>query len=239
MPIYKNYCKKMQKSLKDRRTFKDVYLRIKMFNKRYCKNCREKVSSKYKFCPSCGMEIENYREEDWGMLGREDLMGEEEFMSPFFTGFGGKMLNSMLGNAFKMLEKEMKNMEKSSNSNFRLMINGKEINFGQLEQKKPKKEMIRKVQKREFGKEQLKKISELPKKEPKTNLKRFGDKIVYEIEMPEVKSLNDVLINNLENSIEIKAIGKSFIYSKTIPINMPITSQELSNGKLILELGEN
>ena len=87
--------------------------------------------------------------------------------------------------------------------------------------------------------EQLKKISELPKKEPKTSLKRFGDKIIYEIEMPEVKSLNDVLINNLENSIEIKAIGESAVYSKTIPINMPITNQELSQGKLILELGEN
>ncbi len=207
-----------------------------MFNKRYCKNCKEKVSTKYKFCPSCGREIENYKEEDWGMLGREDLMGEEEIMNPFFAGFGGKMLNNMLGNAMKMLEKEMRSMEKSPRSNFKLMINGKEIQIGQ--QKKPK-EAVRKIQKREFGKEQLKKMAELPKKEPKTILKRLGDKIIYEIEMPEVKSLNDVLINYLENSIEIKAIGESAIYSKIIPINMPITNQELSEGKLILELGEN
>ena len=207
-----------------------------MFNKRYCKSCREKVSSKYRFCPSCGKEIEGYKREDWGMLGREDVIGEESFASPFFTGFSGKMFNSMLGNALKMLEKEMKNMEKAPRSNFRLMINGKEIQIGQ--QKKPK-EAVRKIPKREFGKEQLKKISELPKKEPKTSLKRLGDKIIYEIEMPEVKSLNDVLINNLENSIEIKAIGESAVYSKIIPINMPITNQELSQGKLILELGEN
>ena len=190
-----------------------------MFNKRYCKNCREKVSSKYRFCPSCGREIESYREEDWGMLGREDLIEEENFMGPFFTGFSGKMLNSMLGNAMKMLEKEMKNMENPSRSNFRLMINGKEIALNQ--QKKPKKEAVKKILRKEFREEQLKKISELPKKEPKTSLKRFGDKIIYEIEMPEVKSLNDVLINNLENGIEIKAIGESAVYSKTIPINMP------------------
>ncbi len=57
--------------------------------------------------------------------------------------------------------------------------------------------------------------------------------------MPEVKSLNDVLINNLENGIEIKAIGESIIYSKTIPINMPITNQTLSEGKLFLELSGN
>lgn len=210
-----------------------------MFNKRYCRNCREKVSSKYRFCPSCGAEIKEYKEEDWGMLGREDILGDESFKSPFFTGFSGKMLNSMIGNTLKMLEKEMRGMEKAPRSNFRLMINGKEINIGQLGQKKLiKKETIKKTPKREFGREQLKKISELPKKEPKTSLKRFGDKIIYEIEMPEVKSLNDVLINNLENSIEIKAIGKSWIYSKIIPLNMPITNQELSKGKLILELGE-
>ncbi len=209
---------------------------MSMFKKRYCKGCREKVSSKYRFCPSCGSEIKSYSEEDWGMLGREDVLGEESFASPFFTGFGGKMLNNMLGNALKMLEKEMKNAEKTPRSNFRLMINGKEIQIGQ--QKKPK-EAVRKIPKREFGKEQLKKISELPKKEPKTSLKRIGDKIIYEIEMPEVKSLNDVLINNLENSIEIKAIGESTIYSKTIPINMPITNQTLSEGKLFLELNGN
>ena len=207
-----------------------------MFNKRYCKSCREKVSSKYRFCPSCGREIENYKEEDWGMLGREDVLGEESFANPFFTGFGGRMLNNMLGNAFKMLEKEMKNVEKTPGSNVRLMINGKEIQIGQ--QKKPR-EAVRKIPKREFGKEQLKKILELPKKEPKTILKRMGDKIIYEIEMPEVKSLNDVLINNLENGIEIKAIGESTIYSKTIPINMPITNQTLSEGKLFLELNGN
>lgn len=204
-----------------------------MFNKKCCKNCREKISSKYKFCPSCGAEIKNYKEEDWGMLGREDLMEEDELMSPFFSGFSGKMFNSLLGNAFKMLEKEMKNVEKSPMSNFRLIVNGKEIQIGQ--QKKPK-EPVKNIQKREFGKEQLKKILELPKKEPKTSLKRFGDKIIYEIEMPEVSSLNDVLINVLENGIEIKAIGKSEVYFKTIPIRMPITSQEFSQGKLILEL---
>ena len=208
-----------------------------MFNKRHCKNCREKVSSKYRFCPSCGAEIREYNEEDWGMLGREDLIGEEDSMSPFFTGLSGKMLNSMLGNAFKMLEKEMKSIEKSPRSNFRLMINGKEIALNQ--QKKPKREAVKNFLRREFKEEQLKKISELPKKEPKTSLKRFGDKIIYEIEMPEVSSLNDVFINNLENGIEIKAIGKSEIYSKIIPINMPIINQELSEGKLILELGEN
>lgn len=218
-----------------RRTFKHYILKNNMFNNRYCKGCKEKVSTKYRFCPSCGGKIDGYREEDWGVLGREDIVEEEKLMDHFFTGFSGKMLNNMLGNAMKMLEKEMKNMEKTPKSNFRLMINGKEIQINR--QKKPR-EPARRIIKREFGKEQLKKILELPKKEPKTSLKRFGDKIIYELEMPEVKSLNDVFINNLENGIEIKAIGESEIYFKTIPLNMQIVNHELSEGKLILEFGE-
>ena len=59
------------------------------------------------------------------------------------------MLNNMLGNAMKMLEKEMRSMEKSPRSNFKLMINGKEIQIGQ--QKKPK-EAVRKIQKRDLEK---------------------------------------------------------------------------------------
>lgn len=57
--------------------------------------------------------------------------------------------------------------------------------------------------------------------------------------MPEVKSFKDILINKLENSIEIKAIGKTKAYFKIIPINIPIISQRLFQGKLILELKEN
>jgi len=210
-----------------------------MFNKKYCKECGEKTNKKYRFCPSCGTEINNHKKEDWGMLGKSDSIDEGSFQSPFFGGFSGKMLNSMIGNVMKMLEKEMqkdmKDTQKIPRSNFKLMINGKEIKFSnpkeQIKQDKPKR-----IPRMEFKQEQLKAFTSLPKEEPKTNLKRFGDKIIYEIEMPEVKSFEDILINYLENSIEIKAVGKTKAYSKIIPINMPIVSQNLSQGKLVLEL---
>lgn len=204
--------------------------------KRPCRKCGEKIKRSFNFCPNCGHVLKERNGDEWGMLGKNDIR-EEDFMNSFFEGFGGKMLNSMLGNAMKMFEKGMKNVNQAPKSNFRLMINGKEVNFEnpqRIVEKEPNK-----IQKNIFTKEQLKKFSELSKEEPKTNLKRLGDKIIYEIEMPEIKSIKDILINRLENSIEIKAISEKKAYWKIIPINTQIINKNLLNGKLVLELKGN
>ena len=74
------------------------------------------------------------------------------------------------------------------------------------------------------------------KKEPKTNVKRLSNTVIYEINMPGVKSLDDISIVKLENSIEIKAVAKDKAYFKLIPVNLAILDYELERGKLILEL---
>lgn len=207
-----------------------------MFKKKNCKKCGEKVNNNHNFCPSCGSRI-NSNNNDWGMLGKNDRV-ENNSMPPMM---GGGMLNKMVGNMMKMLEKEMqKGMKETNNpkTNFRLMINGKEIPMNQIPQKKEfKKEKT--IKTNSFSTENLKKFSSLPREEPKTELKRFADKIIYEVSIPEVKSLDDVSITSLENSMEIKAIGKTKAYYKIVSINFPIISQNLDKGKLILELKDN
>ncbi len=212
-----------------------------MFNKKSCRKCGKKISNKYIFCPGCGTQINNFKKEDWGLLGKADSE-EQVFESPFFAGFSGKILQNMIGNVMKMLEKEMhkemKEVERpSSRTNFKLMINGKEVQFG--EQNRKRSEEPRKIVRNEFNDEQLNIFLKFPKEEPKINLRRLGDKIVYELDMPGVTSFKDILINRLENSIEIKAIGKERSYFKIIPVNIPIRSHKLVKGKLILELNEN
>ena len=54
--------------------------------------------------------------------------------------------------------------------------------------------------------------------------------------MPGVKSIKDLSIVKLENSIEIKAIAGKKAYVKLIPINLPVSDYNFSNGKLVLEL---
>ena len=207
--------------------------------RKICKNCGEKVNSKYSFCPNCGAPIRKNPQKDWGMLGKNDFENQSSSANPLLDSFTGKILNKMLGSAMKMLEKEMKKEFSQENirpkTNVKLMINGKEINLNgvkNLQKNTEKKEKILD----NFSKKSLKKFSELPKKEPKTNVKRFSNTVVYEINLPGVKSLKDLSILKLENSIEIKAVAKDKAYSKILPVNLLILDYGLEKGKLTLEL---
>ena len=214
-----------------------------MFSKKSCKKCRKKINSKYEFCPYCGHSSGENLEEDWGMLGKNDYINEsKQFSNSIFGGISGGMITKMLGGVMKMLEKEMQKEIKNTTrpkTNLRLMINGKEIKLNNLQNKSTnkKRQEIKEIPSKNLPQENLKKFSTLPKQEPLTNIRRLGDKVVYEINIPGVKSIKDISIIKLENSIEIKALTKDKAYSKIIPINLPITNYNLSEGKLILELG--
>ena len=208
-----------------------------MFGKRKCNSCMEKINEKYIFCPYCGNSPAKRPKENYGMLGEGDFMNEfENFSNSIFGGIGGKVIGKMFKNAVKILEKEM---EKEANTkrriprtNFQLFINGQRVDSdGHLTYKRTKqKKEIRKL-----PQNTLKKFSNLPKKETKTNVRRFSDKIVYEINMPGVKSLKDISITKLEDNVEVKAVSKDKAYQKMIPVNFPITDYNLSKGKLVLE----
>jgi hypothetical protein len=224
-----------------------------MFSKKTCQRCGKKTSNSNSFCPNCGTALgKNQRKDDFGMLGEDDSLDEmESFSNSLFGGLGGGFMNKMLSNTMKMLEKEMeremqKNTKPQNQNNFpktrvKLMINGKEINLnnGMEENAKEEKQKGRAIKFQKFSEEQVKKFSKLPRKEPKTSLKRIADKISYEIEIPEVNSFEDISILPLENSIEIKAIAEKKAYAKSIQINLPIVNYIFSKGLLILEFQGN
>ena len=56
-----------------------------MFKKRICKRCEKKISEKYRFCPHCGSTDNNFDDESWGMLGKDDLITSNNFQLP--SGF--------------------------------------------------------------------------------------------------------------------------------------------------------
>lgn len=209
-----------------------------MFGKK-CNGCGEKVSEKYNFCPYCGSSSKGEKKKGLGMLGENDFDEIDNFMGEsFIEKIGGKMINNM----FKMIEKEMQNEIKRKNSevknqprsNFQLFINGKKINLdnAQIKTEKSKKKAIF-----DIPSEPLKNFSKYEKKEPEANVRRLSDKVIYEIDMPGVKSDKDVSIINLENGLEIRGVGNKTAYHKTISVNLPITDINVSKGKLILELG--
>lgn len=215
-----------------------------MFEKKECKNCGEKIRSKHKFCPNCGnLSSKKFKKNDLGMLGENDSVNEfENFSNSIFGGIGGKMIGKMLENAMKMLENEMQKEIKRKNFqpkiDYKMFIDGKRINLDYGNPRRIKKQK-KEIPSSDLPQGNWKKFSELPKKEPSTNVRRFSDKVIYEIYMPGVKSEKDLSIIKLENNIEIKGASKNKVYQKLIPMNFPITNYNLSNGKLVLELGIN
>ncbi len=210
-----------------------------------CDNCNKKIKKNYSFCPSCGARISE-NPEDYGLLGKSDLDNKKEKNS-FIGGISDKIMMKMIGSAMKMLEKEfdkemkdLNNIEDKNSPKLKLMINGKEVfnNKSEKETNYQKKNADKNTKKLpiEFSKENLKRWSNLEKKEPKTNLKRLGDKIFYEIEVPGVESIKDISIVNLESSLDVRALAKRVAYQKNIPIDMPLSKYTLLREKLVLEI---
>lgn len=210
-----------------------------MLKKNKCPHCEKKLKSKYEYCPTCGYKIRNSKKE-WGMLGKNDFI--EEGMPSIFSGFTGGMLNKMMGSAMKMLEKEMqkegKESQKQPTTKIRLMINGREITpiINRIPQAQKQERTPAKTLPINFSFENLKKFKKMPKKEPKTQVRRMGDKLTYELEVPGVESIKDIAIIKIDKGIEIKALAKNKAYEKTISIDLPLLKYILLEGRLFLEL---
>ncbi len=226
-----------------------------MFSKKKCKNCGEKISDNYNYCPYCRAPLGDlFDEEDYGLLGRNDFKEPEEDIK---LPMG---LNALFNSLLKNLNKEMKefNQENVNNQNnpkadgISKKRGGISISISTSGDKPPEikvrsfgdaPEFVEKGQKVEKGAKKielpasdLSKSTGLPKKEPQTNIRRFSNKVTYEIKLPGVRSIKDISIIQLENSIEIKALANNKVFYKIIPINLPIHKYDLSKGVLTLEL---
>jgi len=207
-----------------------------MFKKK-CPNCDRKIENSHKFCPFCGYDISGRDNEDFGFLGRDD------FDNNFESMFNGFPLNKIFQSAMKMMEKTIRETQKqevnppkesfSNSMDIQFFVNGKKV----FPEQRVKQQIQKPVKiENELAPERIEKISKLPRKEPKTSMKRIGEKVVYELSVPGVEDINDILINQLENSIEVKAISKTKVYSKNLNVNLPILKYSLNRGNLTLEL---
>jgi HSP20 family molecular chaperone IbpA len=214
-----------------------------MFKKK-CNHCDKKLERSSNFCPHCGKPQKDKRKE-WGMLGQDDSVRELEQMPNNLLG--GDFLNKIMGSAMKMVEKEMqKTMQKPEpNSNFKLYINGKMVDPANIKVTKmtnnkkvpTKTEQIEQPKiRKDFSQKQKEIYSSLPKKTPEVNMRRLAKTIVCEIEVPEVKEITDISINQINKTIEIKAISKENSYFKVIEMAYPIINYNLEEEKIILEL---
>ncbi len=225
-----------------------------MSNKKFCESCGKKFRKSYDFCPYCGEELTDggeskKRSENFGLLGKNDSgVPKEELKIP--GGFN-LIFNSLMKNLekqFKEIEKDSKKEQNQNNKDPKVRKQGISINISTSGGNRPpmvnvasygnsikkKKQEVRKAFSDNFSKEKLKKLQKLPREEPKTNIKRLSNRVVYEIELPGVKSLSDISMINLENGVGIKAISNDKVYSKSIQMEEPI-NYNFSEGRLFLE----
>lgn len=211
-----------------------------------CARCGKAIEKKFSFCPYCGYNLEEERElEDFGLLGKEDkkdIFGAENTFGFSFN------LNNILNNfnsVFRNLTRDLnKDFDKTEPKVFSKAISidlspGKSpmIKVHSNGQKIPMPYQIKNFRAKipKLSKEKLNQIVSLPKEEPKTEVRRLSNKVIYEINIPGVKSKEDIIINNLETGFEIIAIGKEKVYLKRIPMKLELLSYKLENGKLEAE----
>lgn len=195
-----------------------------MLGKKKCPSCGEGIEKKFNYCPYCGVSFKQHKEsQNYGMIGRDD---SEEYNEEISMPFGlDKLMNSLM----KQFEKQISSMEGMPNG-FKI-----KVSTGKPKQKKPVLKMPPQ-QVFKISPEEQERRRKLPKKEAESTLRRLPDRILYELEVPGVKSRKDILITKLENSIEIKAYSKDKCYIKTIPLKVEIIGHYLKDDKLFLEL---
>ncbi len=224
-----------------------------MFGKKRCRNCGEKVEDGYNYCPYCQAPLKDlFNEGDWGLLGRNDFLEPVDGEIKLPMG-----LNTLFNSLMKNLNKQMKDInyekenqgkeqrvsKKSGGISISISTSGnsppeiKVRSFGNIPEFKKRENQLKNETKTiRLPVSDSGKFAGLPKVEPKTSIRRLSNKITYEIKMPGVKSLKDISISQLENSIEIKALANSKVFHKIIPISLPINKYDLSKGILTLEL---
>jgi len=206
-----------------------------------CSHCGNKIKENYDFCPFCGNNIKLGEREDYGFLGKDDLDGAlPQFNDTFFEHF--------FNNAMKLLERQMKNLQRElvkdartskgvkegNNLHIQFFVNGKRV----FPEKKEGNHLPIVTTSPRAIQEKMIPFSSLPRKEAEARLRRLSGKVVYEISVPGVKSVDDILINQLESSIEIKALAENVMYLKHLNLNLPIVRYSLQKGVLTLELDE-
>ena len=205
-----------------------------------CKRCEGKLKDEFSFCPFCGLDLRNPEKDmkEYGALGRNNIEGYP-MIGGGELGIGDKMINSIFNNLMKSFEKQMKNMDMKDMENFepevqnlpngiRIKVHGPGIGNKKKVVKRPK---------RSISEEQVERMSKLPRTEAKSDVRRFSDKVVYELKTPGVEDVQDIFITKLETGYEVKAIGKNKVYVNSIPVNLPLKGYRVKDKIVSVEFG--
>lgn len=213
-----------------------MFFKKKSKNEVKCDACDSYINKDYSFCPHCGLSyidpIEDMR--DFGMLGRTDENQDSQENIPENLGVTDKIINSLMQNIMKSIDSQMNQNRKSNFSEIQSFPNGIRIKIGVPQQKKPTQKKA-KTTTQTLTEEQITKMSKFPRATAKTNVRRLPDKVIYEISIPGIKSPQDIFVSKTESGYEVKAIGKTKVYTNNLPINLPLKGYSIGEKSLLFE----
>jgi len=208
-----------------------------------CSNCKSRIGEEYSFCPYCGNILfdPEKRSQDFGMLGKNNAMDDSLFRQKITENnlsITDKMISSIVSSLMKNLDQQMRGAEKSNISsmprNIKIKIGVQPLQNNKQQRRAPRHDFsISKI-----SEQQLQKMSSLPKTQAKTNIKRLGNKVIYELDTPGIESVRDIFVSKLESGYEIKALAKNKVYVNSLPVNLPINSFTLDKDRLFIEFSD-
>jgi hypothetical protein len=205
-----------------------------------CESCDKKVEDKFSYCPYCGesMISEEDEAEDYGLLGKNDRVDEEIGLADNQLGITDKLIGSIMDSMMRNLNKQLRGLDKEAGrTEVTTLPNGVKIRIATspLAPQPRKAQPAKSPPKKDLTEDQMDRMSRLPRAQAKSSVKRFANKIVYELATPGVTNVNDVLVSKLESGYEIKAIGEKKVYANSIPLNLPLKQITLEKSKLFVE----
>jgi hypothetical protein len=216
-----------------------------MFDSKKCVRCEGKMKDAFSFCPYCGLDLRtNDDARDFGMLGKSDGIAGAPLIGGGGMGISDKMIGSIFNSLMKNLEKQMKNVDfdkmddqfNGLNHEVQRFPNGIKIRIGGASPNVVKKKIVRPTAKI-ITNDQVERMAKLPRGEAKSDVRRFSDKIVYELGASGVEDVNDIFVSKLESGYEVKAIGKKKVYVNSLPVNLPLKKYFIKDNKLHVEFG--
>ncbi|MBW6461869.1 MAG: zinc ribbon domain-containing protein [DPANN group archaeon] len=231
----------------------------------YCHKCGKMVEDHWDFCPSCGSSVIKPIK----FKRPSSVLPLDNLVDSFKRQFDE--INKFMERDLHGLEKDFEVFNLRSEKNPKIIRNGFSVSISSGTGQKPKidiktfgdidKTKLAEEFKKNLGlkgvnindaiikstipnlpEEQLlnKKIPSVTE-EPKTDIKRLSDKIVIDIELPDIESDKNIIVNMLSSSIELKAIGKKKMYFKImqIPKGWTLISKKFKDRILKLEFQPN
>ena len=208
-----------------------------------CNNCKSGINEDFSYCPYCGNVLfdPHKRSKDLGMLGKTDALNDPIFKQKIAENnltITDKMVGAIFNSLIKNIDQQMNEPNKGAQRPGNIKIKIGIANPNKIQKQNPGKRTKHDFSPNSISKEQLEKISKLPKANAKTDMKRLGDKIIYNLHAPGIESIKDIFISKLESGYEIRALAKNKVYVNSLPVNLPINSFTLTNEKLSIEFSD-